>query len=361
MSCQPNDFMCIVNNCSGGIGSGTELFNYWQDHNCPAAYAEAINTAPDGSLAYNPDEQLAMQMKVVELFNTYFLTNSLTDDVTSTSFNTFQNTLLSLCINPTLPGICELFLGGGTGVSGYCEQFSRAQAINSPTLINFCGCYVPPNQEYLQFTLGSSGCQIGTGCTAGCTAGNTGCTGQPACDPLCHRAMTSQKVYQPTGNFITCPQNICVIDNVTISATESEVPGGINFNTVCSGCGGASGGDGCLCIVSGLNVSATMSQIGVGTNFNEFCGASSVCIVQDAAGNIISESGCTGINPTNIGISSYSYLPNLGILFIIILVVLLIFFIAITARFATQKVNRPTILEEQAPKEQSIQFSYQIK
>lgn len=363
MSCASSDYLCIVNNCSGGIGSGTQLFNYWRDYNCPAAYAEAINTSPTGSLAYNPIQQLAMQEKVTELFNTYLTTNTITDDVTSTSFSTFQNTLLNLCINPTLPGICGLFLGGTTGMSGYCGKFSRDQTINSPILIDFCGCYVPPDPKYLQFTLGSPGCQIGTGCTAGCTAGNTGCTGLPACDPLCHRSMTSQKAYQPTGTFITCPQNICVIDNVTINATESQVAGGINFNTVCSGCGGGSGGNGCLCIVSGVNISATASQIGVGTNFNEFCGGSSVCIVQDSAGNIISENGCTGINPTNIGIPTYSYLPNLGILFIVILVVLLILFIAIAARFSTQKVNRPIILEDikQSPEDETSRLLYQIK
>lgn len=337
MSCLPGDFRCIIDNCSGGIGPGSELFNYWRENNCPAAYAEAINTSPSGALAYNPVQQQAMQVKVVELFNTYFITNQLTDDVTSDSFNIFQETLHSLCIDPTLPGICALFLGGtgDSGTIGYCSQFSRSQAINSPTTTNFCGCYVPPDPDYLRFTLGSEACLIGapTGCTAGCTAGNIGCTGQPSCDPLCHRSLTSHKAFQPTGNIITCPQNICVIDNVTINATQSRVPGGINFNTVCSGCGGQSGGDGCLCIVSGINISATAAQIGVGVNFNEFCGGSSVCLVEDSEGNIISEGGCTGINPTNIGVSGLFYLPVLGIIFILLLIVLLILFISIAAKF----------------------------
>lgn len=367
MDCHPSDYQCIIINCSGYNLSGTELFNYWQEHNCHAAYAQAINTSPTGSLAYNPAEQLNMQANVVQLFNTYFLTNKLTDDVTSTSFNTFQNILLELCIDPTLPGICAQFLGGTAGISGtsgYCGGFSRAQIINSPTLTNFCGCYVPPDPDYLRFTLASPACLIGstTGCTEGCTAGNTGCTGQPACDPLCHRALTSQKAFQPTGTIITCPQNICVIDDVTININKSQVPGGINFNTVCSGCGGASGSAGCLCIVSGTNISSTMSQIGVGTNFNDFCGGSSVCLVEDSQGNIISQGGCTGINPTNIGVSGGFYLPFLGIIFILLFIVLLILFIAITARFATQKVYRPKILEEIQPsQDQNIQFSYQIK
>lgn len=339
MSCAPGDFICIVNNCSGGIGSGTELFNYWQENNCPAAYAEAINTSPTGTLAYNPVQQQAMQSKVVELFNTYFITNTLTDDVTSPSFNTFQNTLLQLCIDPTLPGICELFLGGTNGTTGYCSQYSRSQAINSPTITNFCGCYVPPDPDYLRFTLGSGACLIGasTGCTAGCTVGNSGCTGQPSCDPLCHRALTSHKAFQPTGNIITCPQNICVIDNVTITAEQSRIPGGINFNTVCSGCGGATGADGCLCIVAGVNISATAAQIGLGTNFNQFCGGSSVCLVEDSSGNIISEGGCTGINPVNIGVSGFFYLPVIGIITVMILIVIIIFFMVLASRYSTEE------------------------
>ncbi len=334
MSCKPSDFMCIVNNCSGAIGSGTELFDYWRVNNCPSAYSQAINTSPTGSLAYNPIQQQAMQQKVVELFNTYFITNQLTDDVTSTSFNIFQDTLLSLCIDPTLPGICESFL------TNYCKDYTREQTVNSPTLTNFCGCYVPPDQNYLQFTLASEACSIGapTGCTAGCTAGNTGCTGQPACDPLCHRALTSHKAFQPTGDIITCPQNICVIDDVTINIQQSRIPGGINFNTVCSGCGGKTGSSGCLCVVSGINISATVAQIGVGTNFNEFCGGSSVCLVEDNEGNIISQGACTGINPTNIGVSGAYYDPVIGIIFILLLVVLIILFISIAARSSSKTV-----------------------
>jgi hypothetical protein len=345
MTCASGDFMCIAKQCSGGVGAGTVLFNYWETNNCPAAYGQILNTGTGGILEYNPDGQALVQELVVQLFDTYFQTNQLTDNVTSTSYNTFQNTLLNLCINPTLPGVCGQFLGGTAGATGYCGQYTRTDVINSPTLTNFCGCYIPPDPVYLQYTLGSPGCQIGTGCTAGCTAGNEGCTGQPACDPLCHRALTSQKAYDPTGTIITCPQTICVIDNVVINADSSRVPGGINFNNSCSGCVGATGNgsSGCLCVVSGVNISQTMSNIGIGTNFNQFCGPGSVCIVEDSNGNIISEGGCTGINPVNAGIPLVNYLPTVGILFIMFLVLALVLFISITARFASPKVEVPVV------------------
>src|SRR3989338_9195654 len=272
MTCPSGDFECIARQCSGEELSGDALFGYWATHNCPTAYGQILNTNPeDGTLSYNPDGQTQVQDMVVNLFQTYFETNALTDNVTSSDYNPFQNTLLNLCIDPTLPGVCGEFLGGTDGNGGYCGDYSRETTINSPTLTNFCGCYVPPDPNYLQFTLGSPGCQIGTGCTDGCTAGNPGCTGQPACDPLCHRALTSQKAYDPTGTIIRCPQTICVIDDVIINATHADIDGGINFNTVCSGCAGP-GADGCLCVVSGTNISSTFSQIGLGSNFNQFCG-----------------------------------------------------------------------------------------
>lgn len=326
MSCAITDYQCLVNNCSGGIGSGTVLFDYWANNNCPAAYEQLVNTNSSGVLAYNPVSQALAQADVVNLFNTYAETNTLTDDVTSPSFNTFQNTLLELCTSPSLPGICSQYL------NGYCANFSRMDAINSPTLRNFCGCYVPPDPIYLTYTLGSPGCEMGTGCTAGCTAGQVGCTGQPACDPLCHNALTSQKAYFPTGNIISCPQSICVLDDITISVASSFVAGGINFNSICAGCGGASGGDGCLCIISGVNISSVMSNVGIGADFNQFCSGSSVCLVEDQLGNIISEGGCTGINPAN-AVSAFAYAPNPAIVFIIILVVFLIFFICVAIRF----------------------------
>lgn len=343
-NCDSADYTCIVNNCSGAIGSGQTLFNYWNTHNCPAAYRQLINSIPgctgtcSGILQYNATSQLKAQCYVNNLFTTYLAdgTYKITDSIfPADGYNPFQNTLLDLCIDPTLPGVCGQFLSGG-----FCPS-DRNSVIPSPVLTNFCGCYTSPDPDYLQYTLGSPECNIGsTGCTAGCTAGNTGCTGQPACDPLCHRALTSHKAYQPDGNIITCPQKICVINDVTINATNSEVQGGINFNTVCPGCAGPTN-DGCLCIVSGENISSTMSDIGVGPNFNFFCGASSVCLVEDSQGNIISATGCSGIDFGTLPVESFPVHPNYGILVIIIIVLILVLFVTIAARASKSEVHMP--------------------
>lgn len=324
-----NYYSCIMQNCSGRIGSGQTLFNYWDNNDCPGAYNAVLNSSvtlgKNRRLMYDMINLNSVQSSVNQLFNTYLQTNTITDSVTS-GFNTFQNTLLDLCINPALPGVCTTFL------NGYCSQFTRQQVINSPILTNFCGCYVAPDPIYLQYTLGTPPCRTGNPGCAGCTAGTTGCTGQPACDPICHRALTSQKANPITGTLIKCPQSICVIDNVVVNINSTTVPGGINFNNVCSGCGGGDGNSGCLCIMSGINVSTTASNIGLGTNFNQFCQGNSVCLVQNETGQVISAGQCNNINPANTHISPFTVSPISGVIFIMILITVIIFIIAIIAR-----------------------------
>lgn len=320
MTCAPSDYMCIIENCSGKAGTGGLLFDYWINNDCPSAYAQGMNTLSNGMLGYNPTAQLVMQGQVSKLFDTYFVTNSITDDVTSSSYNSFQRTLLELCLNPTLPGICDAAL------TSYCSPFNRDQVLNSPIKTDFCGCYVPPDPVYLSYTLGSPGCLVGTGCTAGCKATDPGCTGQPACDPLCHRALTVQKAYQPTGNVISCPQSICVIADAIVNVDSTTIPGGINFNNYCSGC---NNGSGCLCVVSGTNISLTAAQVGLGVNFNQFCGPGSICLLENNGETVIQD--CNTINPADIPVTVPFYAPNPAIIILIVITVLIVFFACLAA------------------------------
>ena len=331
----------VADNCSGCAGTGPALFDYWDNNNCILAYQSILNNN-NGTLEYNPEGQATVRGLVTNLFNTYLETNELTDNVTSPEYNVFQNTLLNLCINPTLPGVCGDFL------DTYCSQYSREDAINSQVLTNFCGCYVPPDPVYLGYTLGSQGCITGEGgCTAGCQAGSTGCTGQPSCDPLCHRALTSQKANYQNGNIITCPENICVIDNVVINSVSTNIPGGINFNNICSGCGGPTGADGCLCIVSGVNVSDTAASVGLGTNFNQFCGPTSVCLIEDSSGNIIDQQPCaSAVNVSDISSTPITYLPNIGLITIFIIVLIIVIIVCISARASMARFKMPSMLIE---------------
>lgn len=348
MSC--TDITCFLASCSGG--NGVNPIDFWANNDCPMVYYTEINTT-GSSFQYNPTNLVGVQNYVVNLFDTYLQTHKFTDEVTGLGYNPFQETLIDLCSNASLPGVCGLYLGGGENVVGFCSKFTREEAMASKVLTDLCGCYVPPDSNYLKYTLGSPGCEIGEGCTAGCTLGQAGCTGQPACDPLCHRAMTSQKSYVPSGNLITCPQNVCAINDVTINISGSRVPGGINFNSICSSCGGPDGADGCLCVVSGLNISSTLSQIGIGLNYSDFCSADSIAIITDESGNIISELPLSQAdpNPTN-AVPTYSPalswgLVGLALLILFILIILIHFYakskrykISLKERIEERKINR---------------------
>ena len=312
MSCDPNDNGCIVRECSGDHGriSGSNLFNIWENvYNCPQAYSNKINTSQN-VLNYNKENQASAQEDVNLLFINYQTTNTITDDVTSPEYSTFQETLLDLCIDPALPGICGKYL------NDYCASFTREQVQNSPTLIEFCGCYTDPNQNYLKYTK------------------------DPSCDPLCHRSTTSQKANDNTGEILICPENVCVINDVVINTINTDVANGINFTSVCGGCAGTSGptgvtGPGCFCVVSAdINgsVAQTMGSIGISINFDQFCGGNSVCLTEDQEGNIVSENSCQNINfndAAELNVKNYIP-PPIFIIFVafFILIVWLLMYIA---------------------------------
>lgn len=290
----------IVQACSGVTGTANDMISAWEVYDCPAAYSSALNTGPNGEYVYNPDQQALVQGCVQQAFSTYQTTYLLTDDITSSRYNNFQITLNSLCTSPSLPGVCTSFL------TGYCTM-GRANAIQSTTLINFCGCYVPPDPTTLTYT------------------------NNPACDSLCSRIQTSQKLVagDTTGQLATCSENVCVLNDVTINTLGSRVSGGINFNSSCGGCGGGQGAQSCVCIISGGNIAQTLSSVGIGGNLNDFCGATSRCIVENADGTIVSDKLCTQavFTPPPTSVSSW---PNLFIviIFIVILFVTIIFVVA---------------------------------
>ena len=304
MSCPAAD--PIVALCSGATGSPTteDLINIWATTDCIGAYRNLLNSLPSAAnpvgtiIGYNPDQQVVLQGCVDQLFEVFLTTNSLTDNVTSPSYSPFQETLLDVCVDPSIPGVCSQFL------DGFCPA-DRTTVINSPTLTDFCGCYTTPDPDYLFLT------------------------NNPACDPLCHRNLTSQQLVEPdtTGAIATCPQNICVIDQTVINAQNSTAGEGINFVNVCSGC---TGPNGCLCIISGVSIETTLASIGIGQNLAQFCGGQSVCLVEDSSGNIISQGACsTG----DIPIPTQPVEPYWPIVVVMAVLLLVVIFLIIASKF----------------------------
>lgn len=314
MSCFPSQ-LGTVDACSGKTtGAGDALFDYWCEHDCPTTYSKFL-FLPEGSVnnppTYNQASQAQLQDDIVTLFNTYFQTNTITDNINSPAYNSFQNDLLSLCLDTALPGICDKQL------TQYCAQFSREQVSNSPILTDFCGCYTPPDPNYLQLS--------GTG----------------VCDPLCHRTLTVQKAFLENGAFDTCSANVCVIDDVAITIAESTLGEGVNFTSICPACGGKNS-NACFCIISGINLTSTLSSIGV-YNVNEFCGTGSTCLIEDSNGNIISSKSCEDVN-TGIPVPAYAYWPSVGLIVVVVIVLILLVFVFLATRYNFDEKKKQAIV-----------------
>lgn len=212
-----------VDLCSGYGISGIDLYNYWESHDCPSTFSTYLNTDARGNLTSSPENLQFLQAKLANLFTVYFSENKLEQNPT----NTFQRKILEMCLDPRLPQACITF-------APYCKDVPRGE------LVDYCGCFnaTPPIE------------------------------GQPAaCDALCHRVNTIQ-----VGP--SCPSNVCVIDDVSISVSNSNVNKGLNITNLCPYCGD---NNLCLCIVSGVSVSDNLLAVGLGTQINQYCGDNSLC------------------------------------------------------------------------------------
>lgn len=307
----------LVYMCSGGAGTGSALFNFWENNDCPLAYQKLLNTSSSGVLQYTESNAILLRNQVQNLFNTYAQTNKITNDITDPLYNPFQEKLLNLCLDPTLPGACESYL------TSFCGNYSQKDIIGNFTLTNFCGCFVPSDSS-VPPVKGSPGCFTGTGTCYSCTGSENSCKPLLACDQLCHRSFSVQKSNIQNGYLISCPQNVCAINDVIINSENSKIQGNINFNTICSGCQGL----GCICIVSGVNISETMSSIGIGEDFNQFCGANSLCYETSGTGTV--NVPCK-VNIGDIPIKKSQEYPNVTISIIVGIVLFLTFIIFVTA------------------------------
>lgn len=317
-----------VRDCSGLSGLyGRDLFSFWARNDCPGAYSAYLNSGKNGTLGYNPARLDPLQRDIVNLFAVYSVTNTITDQTDDPQYNSFQEKLLDLCLDPRLPGVCDKYLG-------YTCPGSREEVMTSRIWSNFCGCYVPPDPSYVEANIMQSEEWEQARCypTEEQLPAEEGKMSR-SCDPLCHRASTVQKSCANTGSFLTCNQNICAIDEVSVNLARAEIGGGVTFANICPGC---NAGNGCICIISGVDVTDTLSSIGVGTQFKQLCGPKSVCLQLDSEGTILS-SDCDKINPGGPPVPFFRSWPSLAFLFFVAFVVVVIMIVF----FATLGSNKP--------------------
>jgi len=183
-------------------------------------------------------------------------------------FNPFQDFLYSNVCCP-YPGLCQ------DGLNNACEQYTAQRISLNPGVAQWCGCHLPPG-EYEDYSVKFNI--------------------PPECTPMCNRVGTIP-IVGINAVPIPCRQSICLIDGVTVNLINGQVGGGIEFNQICSNCGGGQ----CSCIVSDTTIDISNSTIGGNViPVSEGCG-SLVCSQTNPGitgpSTIAVSCGTTGFNP----------------------------------------------------------------
>ena len=169
-----------------------------------------------------------------------------------TGYDDFQNTLISACSNNPeyqLYGACMI------AAKNVCSTCTVDNITSNTDLLRLCGCQVSSLPKIDQYSKVPA-----------------------ACDPLCIHEQISKKRDIVTGDPEICNANVCVINNIAISASESTV-GGTQFTQICPSCTSTQS---CICIVDSTipGIGATVGLNGPNT-FTQYCGANSVCLTLD--------------------------------------------------------------------------------
>lgn len=152
-------------------------------------------------------------------------------DATSTTSARIWGIIYNYCNQ--YPGLCDQAL------FDYCEQYNYQDLINDVPLTRLCGCFMPQS-EYNRYSEHVS---------------------MPReCAPVCNRDDAIKTGNIGNMQWNRCNRTICLIDDVTVNAINSDIA--LDIQQVCGGCGGE--GDestGCTCIMSGLDFTAVDSDI----------------------------------------------------------------------------------------------------
>lgn len=161
-------------------------------------------------------------------------------------YNPFQDFLYIVCCQ--VPVVCQ------SGLLDTCSVYTAQRLSVNPDVANICGCYLAP-EEYATYV-------------------NTYLIDQQ-CTPMCNRPFTIPLV-SGDNSPITCTQDVCIIDNITVNLVNTTVNGGININQMCGNCGVQAGGS-CQCIIQNNTIDGANAVIG-SINIEQSC-SSTVCNV----------------------------------------------------------------------------------
>lgn len=197
-----------------------------------------------------------------------------------------QNNMMNVC--SAYPGSCS------TIETQMCKSCSPTQISSEYGLLRFCGCYAVSYND------------------ANVT---------PQCASLCSNNIAI-KLADSNGNQIECNEAICVIDNVSIQASDT-IFNQSSISQVCNNCE-ASGGCKCFIDSSIPNLASTLGVEGNNNLFKTYCSDSQCFTITN---NVSTEVSCNTFNsslktPIHISIPAY-FLWALLIIFVLGIFVIL--------------------------------------
>jgi hypothetical protein len=255
----------LAQRCSGLIPDSTDIFTtmplselslLWETGDCASTLNNFIFL--DGS--YSLNRFTATQLGMTNAMNIYFSAKPFETSVFRAP--EVQSQMLNAC--SIVPGLCSF------AASSMCGSCSREQIASSYETLQLCGCYAPQDPNFGTLT--------------------------GACDPLCTNSASSRLRDPASGSVAECNQTVCVINDVTINATNSSLQG-INFSQVCSQC--ANDNSVCQCFID-VSIPDIISTVGLsGPTLSQNCPFSQCFTVNNETGTINNVS-CSPYNPINV-------------------------------------------------------------
>jgi len=271
---------------------------------CPQILNDIINTN-NGTYIFNPANFQRVNQDMTYALSKYFnLTNNspfpgghnlvLPGQIGTGGLNNwdnFQNTLVNACVD--VPGSCNQVQ------PILCNTCNRNEIANNPDLLTLCGCYAPVLDPEIYTR------EIPV-----------------ECDPICNQLITAKRRNPTTGVVLQCTDTVCVLDNISITATKSSVSS-ISINQVCPGCTAEIG---CTCIIdasiTNMNESLSMNT----PTFSQICPPEfATCIQINSVEQTSTIIPCNQIytNPNEVVVDS-SIPPFFWILALIIVILVLL-------------------------------------
>lgn len=297
---------------NGNVLNNDEILQVWQEIDCSRIFYNKMYPSTSGLVEFDPEGYQEVENDMNYLLSKYFNTTSDGHPLVipgQNGYSQLQDLLINTCNganNTGTNGVCNKAL------PELCTNCSREEISNNTNLLKLCGCYSPD----LDPTTYPDVTKI--------------------CDPLCSQYQVSRFRDPETGVVAQCDSNICVINNVSISASKSST-GEVNFVQSCPNCNTF---EPCKCIVD-VTISSSYEQLGLDSqNFYQYCGQNSVCIVIDNTTGTSKEVPCQE-NLTQIEPTEYKYNITIQTWIILLILIILTFLVIYSYAYAPYDYNIP--------------------